>query len=151
MANKTQDDPSPSLRRQPSFKWAQYVKPTKSPTKPEHVESPHPSPQQLDHDIPPYSRGTQPSQVTSTSVPNDRPKAQPSVTDSPNLSQGPLLKPSRQDSTDNLKTFKVSLEDPTWKVLPAALKKYRINNDNWENYAMFICYGSPGPSFLLLI
>jgi bZIP factor len=29
-------------------------------------------------------------------------------------------------------------------VLPAALKKYKINNDHWQNYAMFICYGSPG-------
>lgn len=46
--------------------------------------------------------------------------------------------------SDNLKSFKVSLDDPTWKVLPAALKKYRINNDSWQNYAMFICYGSTG-------
>ncbi|KAJ4473677.1 hypothetical protein J3R30DRAFT_3780895 [Lentinula aciculospora] len=141
--SRSSDDPSPSLRRQPSFKWAQF-KPTKSPTKPEHVESPHPSPQQLDHDIPPYTRSTPPSQVASTSAPSDKPKPQPNVTDSPNLSQTAPSKPARQDSTDNLKSFKVSLEDPTWKVLPAALKKYRIHNDNWENYAMFICYGSPG-------
>lgn len=47
-------------------------------------------------------------------------------------------------SSDNLKSFKVSLEDPAWKVLPAALKKYKINNDDWQNYAMFICYGSIG-------
>jgi len=53
-------------------------------------------------------------------------------------------KPTKQESSDNLKSFKVSLEDPTWKVLPAALKKYRINNDSWQNYAMFICYGSSG-------
>lgn len=62
-------------------------------------------------------------------------------------------KPSRNDrdkerdpgsGSDNLKSFKVSLDDPTWKVLPAALKKYRINNDSWQNYAMFICYGSTG-------
>ncbi|KAG6813814.1 hypothetical protein H0H92_006758, partial [Tricholoma furcatifolium] len=32
---------------------------------------------------------------------------------------------------------------PRNKVLPAALKKYRVSNDNWQNYAMFICYGSP--------
>lgn len=50
----------------------------------------------------------------------------------------------RQDSSDNLKSFKVSLDDPAWKVLPAALKKYKINNDDWQNYAMFICYGSTG-------
>jgi len=52
--------------------------------------------------------------------------------------------PSLQESTDNLKAFRVSLDDPTWKVLPAALKKYKINHDNWKNYVMFICYGSPG-------
>ncbi|KAJ3756582.1 hypothetical protein EV360DRAFT_47701 [Lentinula raphanica] len=137
------DDSSPSLRRQPSFKWAQF-KPAKSPTKPEHVESPHPSPQQLDHDIPPYTRGTPPSQAASNAAPSDKPKPPSNITDSPNLSQAAPSKPARQDSTDNLKSFKVSLEDPTWKVLPAALKKYRIHNDSWENYAMFICYGSPG-------
>jgi protein STE50 len=44
------------------------------------------------------------------------------------------------------------LEDPAWKVLPAALKKYKINNDDWQNYAMFICYGSPGMrSFVALL
>jgi protein STE50 len=49
--------------------------------------------------------------------------------------------PSGQESSDNLKSFKVNLEDPAWKVLPAALRKYKINNDDWQNYAMFICYG----------
>jgi bZIP factor len=47
------------------------------------------------------------------------------------------------DGTD-IRSFKVSLEDPAWKVLPAALKKYKINNDDWQNYAMFICYGNTG-------
>ena len=59
-------------------------------------------------------------------------------------SQATPPRPLRQDSSDNLKSFKVSLDDPAWKVLPAALKKYKINNDDWQNYAMFICYGSPG-------
>ncbi|KAJ6624954.1 protein kinase regulator [Mycena sp. CBHHK59/15] len=133
-------DENPSLRRQPSFKWAQYVKPAKSPTKAD-IDSPHPSPQQLEHDLS-YSRPSGQSQSAST--PPDKPRsAQP--TDSPNLGNTPVPpKATRADSTDNLKSFKVSLEDPTWKVLPAALKKYRINNDNWENYAMFICYGSTG-------
>ncbi|KXN86547.1 Protein STE50 [Leucoagaricus sp. SymC.cos] len=121
------DEPG-ELRRQPSFKWAQFVKPQKSPTKPDSVESPHPSPQRLEHEIP-YSHKRQ----------NTQP---PSITDSPN--PDPSLKAQRQESSDNLKSFKVSLEDPTWKVLPAALKKYRINNDSWKNYAMFICYGPSG-------
>ncbi|KAJ7493427.1 hypothetical protein B0H11DRAFT_1717906 [Mycena galericulata] len=129
-------DENPSLRRQPSFKWAQYVRPQKSPTKPD-IESPHPSPQQLEHDL--SYRAAQ-----SSSTPPDKPRGtQP--TDSPNLgSTSAPPKTARTESSETLKSFKVSLEDPTWKVLPAALKKYRINNDNWENYAMFICYGSTG-------
>ncbi|KAG2344090.1 hypothetical protein BDR05DRAFT_962379 [Suillus weaverae] len=123
------------LKRQPSFKWAQYVNPAKSPTKPD-VESPHPSPKQVDPDIS-HSRGVQQNQSHKhPPAPVESP-----VQPSPSTSSS---RPSRQDSTDNLKSFKVSLEDPTWKVLPAALKKYKINNDHWQNYAMFICYGSPG-------
>ncbi|KAF9221392.1 hypothetical protein BS17DRAFT_844788 [Gyrodon lividus] len=131
----------PSLKRQPSFKWAQYVNPTKSPTKPE-VESPTPSPQQTEHD-PSQVRLTQSNQIHASSASQRNPT--PSTSESPGSQ--PLSSSSRanrQESSDNLKSFKVSLEDPTWKVLPAALKKYKINNDNWQNYAMFICYGSPG-------
>lgn len=51
---------------------------------------------------------------------------------------------SRQAEGPDIRSFKVSLEDPAWKVLPAALKKYKINNDDWQNYAMFICYGNTG-------
>ncbi|CAD6578322.1 MAG: Adaptor for signal transduction [Tremellales sp. Tagirdzhanova-0007] len=39
------------------------------------------------------------------------------------------------------KSFRVTLEDPCWRVLPAALKKYKINDD-WKLYALFICYGN---------
>ncbi|BEJ02626.1 hypothetical protein CcaverHIS631_0704210 [Cutaneotrichosporon cavernicola] len=39
------------------------------------------------------------------------------------------------------KSFRVTMEDPCWKVLPAALKKYKINDD-WKMYALFICYGN---------
>ncbi|CBQ70036.1 MAP kinase pathway-interacting protein [Sporisorium reilianum SRZ2] len=38
------------------------------------------------------------------------------------------------------KSFRVTLDDPCYKVLPAALKKYKINDD-WRKYALFICYG----------
>ncbi|KAM0787628.1 hypothetical protein ACM66B_003694 [Microbotryomycetes sp. NB124-2] len=45
-------------------------------------------------------------------------------------------------SADNpYKNFRVTLEDPCHKVLPAALKKYKITDD-WRQYALFICYGS---------
>ncbi|UZJ55861.1 hypothetical protein CBS101457_005181 [Exobasidium rhododendri] len=39
------------------------------------------------------------------------------------------------------KSFRVTLDDPCHKVLPAALKKYKINDD-WKLYALFICYGT---------
>ncbi|KAJ7272556.1 hypothetical protein B0H12DRAFT_1292213 [Mycena haematopus] len=137
---------NPSLRRQPSFKWAQYVRPAKSPTKPD-IESPHPSPQQLEHDLS-YSRSGQSQFSTAQSQFSSSASADKSrgtqLTDSPNLSTPVPPKTARTESSETLKSFKVSLDDPTWKVLPAALKKYRINNDNWENYAMFICYGSTG-------
>jgi protein STE50 len=117
-----------SIGRQPSFKWAQYDKSSNSPTKPEMSDSPHPSPNRLEHDLTSRSQlGMQNKNANNSST---------------------TL--STQPSTDNLKTFKVSLEDPAWKVLPAALRKYKINNDDWQNYAMFICYGGPSMWFLTL-
>ncbi|KAG5639096.1 hypothetical protein H0H81_007040 [Sphagnurus paluster] len=147
----TRSDEHSPLHRQPSFKWAQFVKPQTSPTKLDHsLESPHPSPHALEHDIPPLSRNPGPSHLAVSSNQEQNQSAEKhrpppvSVVEPAQSSQGPS-KPRRQESTENLnKSFKVTLEDPTWKVLPAALKKYRINNDNWQNYAMFICYGSAG-------
>lgn len=43
-------------------------------------------------------------------------------------------------SVEIFKSFRVSLEDPCHKVLPAALKKYNINAD-WRQYALYIVYG----------
>lgn len=51
---------------------------------------------------------------------------------------------SSSSSADNpYKSFRVTLEDPCYKVLPAALKKYKINDD-WRQYALFICYDNQG-------
>ncbi|GAA5958490.1 hypothetical protein JCM21900_001486 [Sporobolomyces salmonicolor] len=48
----------------------------------------------------------------------------------------------RENTVDNpYRSFRVTLEDPCYKVLPAALKKYKINDD-WRLYALFICYGN---------
>ncbi|KAE9375817.1 hypothetical protein N431DRAFT_332847, partial [Stipitochalara longipes BDJ] len=38
------------------------------------------------------------------------------------------------------KSFRVSMEDPCYKVLPAALKKWNIN-DPWKQYVLYIVYG----------
>lgn len=43
-------------------------------------------------------------------------------------------------SVEIFKSFRVSMEDPCHKVLPAALKKYQINAP-WDQYALYIVYG----------
>ncbi|WEW61148.1 hypothetical protein PRK78_006638 [Emydomyces testavorans] len=43
-------------------------------------------------------------------------------------------------SVEIFKSFRVSMEDPCYKVLPAALKKYNIHED-WRHYALYIVYG----------
>ncbi|KAI0675512.1 hypothetical protein C8Q78DRAFT_963716 [Trametes maxima] len=141
------------VQRSHSFKWGPFGKPSKSPTKPTaDVESPQPSPSRLEHDV-----HNSPSRQTSSTFTDRRTTGTTLVGSEPSTSQhtsypsNPTLQPNpmpprpqRQDSQDNLKSFKVSLDDPAWKVLPAALKKYKINNEDWQNYAMFICYGAPG-------
>lgn len=71
------------------------------------------------------------------------PSSQTSVTASPtdeSKKQGDgTSHPSKGDNS--YKSFRVTLDDPCYKVLPAALKKYKINDD-WRQYALFICYGT---------
>ena len=47
---------------------------------------------------------------------------------------------SAAPSVEIFKSFRVSMEDPCYKVLPAALKKYNIQAD-WRQYALYIVYG----------
>ena len=143
------------VNRAPSFKWASFVKSSRSPTKSTAmsttetlIDTPQSSPQKAEHDISSANSRTpsdksrgQPTSQTATGPSSASSSSAPSSSTIHTTSQS---KPSRQDSSDNLKSFKVSLDDPAWKVLPAALKKYKINNDDWQNYAMFICYGSQG-------
>ncbi|KIY69222.1 hypothetical protein CYLTODRAFT_430557 [Cylindrobasidium torrendii FP15055 ss-10] len=133
-------DDGQALRRQPSFKWAQYA--SKSPTKAD-MDTPQPSPQQVEHDITPPATVRPPPPLIVQPPPPPPPSTSNGQRHPPN-GHGQPPKPVRQESSDNLHRFKVSLDDPTHKVLPAALKKYKINNDNWEDYAMFICFGSQG-------
>ena len=43
-------------------------------------------------------------------------------------------------SIELFKSFRVSNDDPCSKILPDALRKYKIEDD-WQNYALFIVYG----------
>ncbi|KAF3019032.1 hypothetical protein G7054_g3708 [Neopestalotiopsis clavispora] len=47
---------------------------------------------------------------------------------------------SSSASVEIFKSFRVSMDDPCYKVLPAALKKYQIN-EPWDKYALYIVYG----------
>jgi hypothetical protein len=48
--------------------------------------------------------------------------------------------PGGNNSVEIFKSFRVSMDDPCHKVLPAALKKYQINAP-WDQYALYIVYG----------
>ncbi|TIA74606.1 hypothetical protein E3P91_00844 [Wallemia ichthyophaga] len=56
------------------------------------------------------------------------------------LRQASLGDLSRARSGKAKSNVKVKLDDSCWTVLPAALKKYKIDDD-WTKYALFICYG----------
>lgn len=80
-----------------------------------------------------------PSSTSNTVAANSPAPAQP---DGPSDQD----KSKAKDAANNAaKSFRVTLEDPCWKVLPAALKKYKINDD-WKMYALFICFGNTGES-----
>lgn len=58
----------------------------------------------------------------------------------------PMASPPADDEGSNpptveiFKSFRVSMDDPCYKVLPAALKRYNIQAD-WQHYALYIVYG----------
>jgi hypothetical protein len=59
-------------------------------------------------------------------------------------------RPSRErgkDAVSNpMKSFRVNLDDPCWKVLPAAMKKYDVKGKE-EDYRLYITYGDVGITF----
>jgi protein STE50 len=71
--------------------------------------------------------------------------AVPSITTPPtsNPPQSSATTPSTSHPSGNVeifKSFRVSIDDPCYKVLPVALKKYNISAD-WRQYALYIVYG----------
>ncbi len=58
----------------------------------------------------------------------------------PRRMQTPAPDTPSSSSVEIFKSFRVSMDDPCHKVLPAALKKYQINAP-WDQYALYIVYG----------
>jgi hypothetical protein len=54
------------------------------------------------------------------------------------------------DSSDTNNT-KVGLDDPTSKVLPAALRRNKVKEEDWGDYAMLITYGPLGNGIILKV
>lgn len=59
------------------------------------------------------------------------------VTGGANTSKRSSLKPI----SEPLKQLRASTEDPTSKVLQAAMKRHRLVDADWHNFALVICYG----------
>jgi protein STE50 len=119
----------------------------------------HPSPNQASPTSPPTLSGStlasrsyrsdQPTPARSTFPENDY---QPSTYSRDSTKPAPLRRAQTPApdtpaggggggaSVEIFKSFRVSMEDPCYKVLPAALKKYNINAP-WEQYALYIVYG----------
>ncbi|WVQ85621.1 hypothetical protein IAT38_007787 [Cryptococcus sp. DSM 104549] len=77
-----------------------------------------------------------PTPGPSSSAPTPGPSSTPVQTSGPSERERSRAKDAAHSAA---KSFRVTLEDPCWKVLPAALKKYKINDD-WKLYALFICF-----------
>ncbi|RUP51022.1 hypothetical protein BC936DRAFT_136592 [Jimgerdemannia flammicorona] len=56
---------------------------------------------------------------------------------------GEKISGSSKIEVESPKSFRVSLDDPCYKVLPHALKKYKITDD-WRLYQLWIRYGPEG-------
>jgi hypothetical protein len=121
------------LQGQPPLKWASYQSPTNL-----DMDFLTPHAHQQEHVVPYSHHVPQPRFSPSDKHPNQR-----LPTDSPtSLRNTP--KASKPKASEHLKSDRVTIEDPTWKVLPAALKKFKVDNGNWQDYSMFICHGPTG-------
>jgi len=90
-------------------------------------------------------RGDQPTPSTrSTFAEDDRYGPTKTTINVPRRIQTPQAPPDTPSasnaSVEIFKSFRVSMDDPCYKVLPAALKKYQINAP-WDQYALYIVYG----------
>ncbi len=78
--------------------------------------------------------------ATASTEPKARSPAATGTSSSSSTSAAASANNSGSSDSNPYKSFRVTLDDPCYKVLPAALKKYKINDD-WRKYALFICYG----------
>lgn len=93
----------------------------------------------------PYQSGSAASsQVNFSNTSLVSPGAQPSSSNAQSSGSSQPASSNSQStnipSAEPFKSFRVTLDDPCYKVLPAALRRYKINGD-WQQYALLVCYG----------
>jgi protein STE50 len=117
--------------------------PQQSPTSPGHRDVPgstgpisRPFTRSDNSDYPNLTLST-PS-LTTTTIPSitTPPTSQPPAS----VTTPGSTHPSSGNNVEIFKSFRVSIDDPCYKVLPVALKKYNISAD-WRQYALYIVYG----------
>ncbi len=72
--------------------------------------------------------------------PTPTPRIQQRSEEPPSSGGGSTGVSNTAQNVEIFKSFRVSMDDPCHKVLPAALRKYNINAD-WRQYALYIVYG----------
>ncbi|KAK4123405.1 hypothetical protein N657DRAFT_656647 [Parathielavia appendiculata] len=90
-----------------------------------------------------YRSADQPTSSSRSTFAADDHYSQAKSTAAPRRMQTPAPETpgaSSNASVEIFKSFRVSMDDPCYKVLPAALKKYQINAP-WDQYALYIVYG----------
>lgn len=97
-------------------------------SRPSYVEDPH-------HSYASYAPST-----TAPSTRRGGPVTPAPVEDPPNSAPLPSSRDKDNPQVEIFKSFRVSIEDPCYKVLPVALKRYNIADD-WRQYALYIVYG----------
>lgn len=101
-----------------------------------------PPPTEHNDTLPSPSRATPPAL---NSVPNKPKNSSPGSNGNPsNNGRQPgdsnNVSNNTSATSEGTKSFRVTLDDPCYKVLPAAMKKYNISDD-WRLYALYIVYG----------
>lgn len=87
-----------------------------------------------------YSRSQQQQQQQQQHQQHQKPQGLSSSSGSTSAGGGGSSSSSSPGSSEPFKSFRVTMDDPCYKVLPAALRKYKISGD-WRQYALMVCYG----------
>ena len=127
---------SPSIYNQQPLPPHIYSRPNGNPQTSARLAHPHPTDEPYSSNAPNLA-GSERDRSNPTPTPTG-PSRQPRQQDEPPPSYSAAQKEA--PSVDIVKKFRVSVDDPCYKVLPAALKKYNINAP-WRQYSLYIVYG----------